>query len=168
MSSHRISPQLRRRLLHDARFRCGYCLTSLQIVGFALEVDHIIPEGAGGESSEENLWIACASCNRHKGSRTHANDPLTGHSSALFNPRQQTWSDHFQWSEEGTRIMGITPCGRATTHALNMNNPEVVAARSRWVRAGWHPPEDSALPEIGVRQNDDVGPKKSPGALLRH
>jgi hypothetical protein len=30
---------------------------------------------------------------------------------ALFNPRQQEWSEHFYWSAEGTLIIGKTPIG---------------------------------------------------------
>jgi hypothetical protein len=52
------------------------------------------------------------------------------------------WSKHFRWSEDGTQIIGLTPCGRVTVLALNMNNPDIVAARSRWVQAGWHPPKE--------------------------
>jgi len=60
----------------------------------------------------------------------------------LFNPRQQKWSEHFAWSEDGTEIQGLTPYGRATVVALKLNNPEIVVARRLWVSAGWWPPED--------------------------
>ena len=32
----------------------------------------------------------------------------------LFDPRRQRWSEHFAWSDDGTRVIGRTPCGRAT------------------------------------------------------
>nr|WP_277882007.1 hypothetical protein [Leptolyngbya sp. FACHB-541] len=38
------------------------------------------------------------------------------------------------------RVEGQTPVGRATIAALRMNNSVIVAARSRWVISGWHPP----------------------------
>jgi hypothetical protein len=60
----------------------------------------------------------------------------------LFNPRRQKWKTHFRWSEDGIEIMGVTACGRATVIALQMNRPEIVAARWLWVQAGWWPPED--------------------------
>ena len=41
-----------------------------------------------------------------------------------------------------TEIIGLTATGRATIAALRLNNPEIVAARSLWVQAGWHPPRD--------------------------
>jgi hypothetical protein len=59
---------------------------------------------------------------------------------ALFNPRQQHWSEHFGWSRDGTEIVGLTSCGRATIDALKMNNPRIVRSRRLWVSVGWHPP----------------------------
>jgi hypothetical protein len=43
---------------------------------------------------------------------------------------------HNRWSEEGTEVVGLTPCGRATVAALQLNRPEVVGARWLWVQAG--------------------------------
>ncbi|MBP0014424.1 MAG: hypothetical protein J7545_00285 [Roseofilum sp. SBFL] len=60
----------------------------------------------------------------------------------LYNPREQQWSSHFTGLEDGTRIQGITACGRATAIALKLNNPYAVAVRQAWVSAGWHPPEE--------------------------
>jgi hypothetical protein len=60
----------------------------------------------------------------------------------LFNPRRQHWSEHFAWSDDGTLIIGLTPCSRATIEALQMNNPRIVYTRRRWVSVGWHPPTD--------------------------
>jgi hypothetical protein len=69
-------------------------------------------------------------------------DPQTGESVPLFNPRTQQWTDHFRWDESGTRIEGITDVGRATVSALKLNNSLIIKARTRWVMAGWHPPSD--------------------------
>jgi hypothetical protein len=59
----------------------------------------------------------------------------------LFNPRRQSWSEHFVWSDDGTRILGKTPIGRATIVALQLNNLISVVVRRHWVAAGWHPPD---------------------------
>lgn len=74
----RISAQLRRQIAEQAGYRCGYCLTPQGLSGARLEIDHIIPQAEGGATEEENLWLACVSCNRFKGARTHAEDPETG------------------------------------------------------------------------------------------
>lgn len=67
----------------------------------ALEIDHIVPEALGGDSTEQNLWLACPNCNRHKGQSTHAVDPETDQSIPLFDPQRQQWDEHFQWHEGG-------------------------------------------------------------------
>ncbi len=124
----------------DAGRRCGYCRSSEVLTGMPLEIEHIIPEAAGGPTVRENLWRACHRCNQYKGDRVQATDPLTEKRVALFNPRAQRWSDHFAWSPNGALVTGLTPCGRATVEALRINNEYVVEARRFWVEAGWHPP----------------------------
>ena len=61
---------------------------------------------------------------------------------AVFNPRTQRWDDHFNWSNDGVQIIGITPVGRATVEALKLNNQLAVEVRRNWVLAGWHPPQE--------------------------
>ena len=133
---------LRRRIAEEALYRCGYCLTQTLITGVAMQIEHIIPEALGGLSIEANLWLACATCNLHKAARSVATDPETMQDVALFHPREQQWSQQFVWTENGTRILGITATGRATVEALQMNNSHIVKSRLLWVAAGWHPPKD--------------------------
>ncbi|MBN8591109.1 MAG: HNH endonuclease [Anaerolineae bacterium] len=127
----------------EAHYRCGYCLSPQHLVMAALEIEHIIPLSRGGSDDEINLWIACPLCNRHKGQQIEANDPLSGTLQSLFNPRLQSWSEHFEWDDSGIRIYGKTPVGRATVIALKLNDdPRSLAVRLHWVQAGWHPPKD--------------------------
>lgn len=142
MKRPRISKGLRRRVAEAARYRCGYCLTSQENSGAQLEVEHVQPLAHGGLPDEENLWLACSWCNSYKGAQTDAIDPSTSARALLFNPRQQTWSEHFKWSDDGTEIIGQTACGRATVGALRLNNEYIIPARRRWASAGWHPPKD--------------------------
>ena len=95
----------------------------------------------GGQDAEDNLWLSCRLCNEAKGTLTEAVDPDTGERSPLFNPRRQQWADHFAWSNDGTRIIGTTPAGRATALALSLNAELRVRARTLWVEVGWHPPD---------------------------
>lgn len=65
----------------------------------------------------------------------------------LFNPHEQEWSEHFSWVEDGLRIMGLTPIGRATCNRLDLNDDEhnegsIIKARRLWIKGGWHPPID--------------------------
>ena len=66
----------------------------------------------------------------------------------MFPPRQERWVDHFLWTEDGTKIQGRTPCGRATVLALQLNNIVAVTVRRYWVQAGWHPPQGVMLAEL--------------------
>ncbi len=137
-----VSDALRAHIALQARYRCGYCLRSQELLGMPLTIDHIIPQAAGGKTVEENLWLACHRCNGFKGTQTHAADLATGTRIGLFNPRRQNWNEHFEWNQTGTEILGKTACGRATVIALKLNNPEIVVARRLWVAAGWWPPQD--------------------------
>ena len=59
MSAKKIPIPLRRRVEQSAQYRCGYCLRTEEIMGMPMEMEHIIPEAAGGTTTEENLWLAC-------------------------------------------------------------------------------------------------------------
>ena len=137
-----VPKTLRERVAAQARQRCGYCLTTERITGAPMEIDHIIPHSLGGPTEEDNLWLACSMCNDHKGNQIAATDPETGEGVRLFDPRRQVWSEHFVWSPEGDRIIGKTPCGRASVQALFLNRSLLVRACRMWIAAGWHPPKD--------------------------
>ena len=140
MSAPDIPHALRQRVREVARDRCGYCLSSQHYVMAKLEIEHIIPRALGGTDEESNLWLSCGLCNRYKGTRMTGIDPLDQGQVELFNPRIQVWSEHFRWSSDGTRILGLTAVGRATIDALRLNNELAIEVRRNWVLAGWHPP----------------------------
>ncbi len=144
MSRTYVAKELRERVAAQARYRCGYCLTSEVIVGTPMEIEHLIPESLGGLTEEANLWLACSLCNDHKSNRIAVADPDSGEVVRLFDPRRQIWTEHFAWSTEGDKIVGRTATGRATVAALHLNRPSLVEARRLWVLVGWHPPVDDA------------------------
>ena len=135
-----ISQTLRRKIIRSAGNRCGYCLTPQEISGGQMQIEHIIPVSKQGSSDENNLWLSCAWCNSFKSNKIDGVDPVTNTQISLFNPRHQSWWEHFKWSENGTEIIGLTPIGRATVIALCLNNEYILPARRRWVSAGWYPP----------------------------
>jgi 5-methylcytosine-specific restriction endonuclease McrA len=139
MSPTDIPESVRVPVREAAQSRCGYCLSPQQYVMAKLEVEHLIPRAQGGSDDESNLWLSCSLCNRYKGAQVTGNDPLNNETVTLFNPRTQVWSEHFRWSPEGTHILGLTPIGRATVEALQLNNEIAVEVRRNWVLAGWHP-----------------------------
>jgi hypothetical protein len=139
MTPSHVQADLRRQVTEDAGHRCGYCLTDEALSGIPLTLDHLIPVAAGGPTTRDNLWLACRPCNEFKTTQTQATDPQTGETASLFNPRTQDWRVHFEWSADQTEIPGLTPAGRATVVALQLNRPMLVRARRRWLLAGWHP-----------------------------
>ena len=141
MSKSYIPKALRERIGEQAGHRCGYCLTQEAIVGTPMEIDHLIPESLGGLTEEANLWAVCSLCNGHKADRIASLDPQTGEWVRFFDPRRQAWNQHFAWGVEGEQIIGLTPTGRATVTALQLNRPSLVIARRAWVSVGWHPPD---------------------------
>ena len=142
MTSSWIPQPLRELVRQRASDRCEYCQTPTWLTGQPHEIDHILPRSEGGPTTSENLCLACGTCNGNKRTNTIGADPQTKQTVALFHPREQHWSEHFAWSEDGTNIIGLTPCGRATTEALQMNHRLIVAAREIWVSVGHHPPHD--------------------------
>ena len=135
-----IPRQQRRRIAEEAQYRCGYCQTQEVVSGIPLTIEHLTPTAKGGNDDNENLWLSCRLCNEKKGMLLEALDPDTGETVSLFNPRTQTWSDHFTWSEDGARIIPKTAIGRATVDVLSLNDELRVHARAIWVKAGYHPP----------------------------
>jgi hypothetical protein len=126
------------RLVHErANFCCEYCQTCQQIIGQAMHVEHIDPNGG---DDVDNLCLSCATCNLSKAEATDAVDPETRQHVSLFNPRQQRWTDHFAWTDNGTRLLGKTPIARATIARLGMNRDQVVTSRRMWAIWGQHPP----------------------------
>jgi hypothetical protein len=140
MTRTHIPKKLRHQIVEDAGILCGYCLSDETLMGVSLAVDHIIPIAAGGSTERQNLWLACRSCNEFKGAQTQALDPESKQLAPLFNPRTQDWYEHFAWSKDKAEVVGLTPTGRATVIALQLNRPLLVQARRRWAQAGWHPP----------------------------
>ncbi|HET6387141.1 MAG TPA: HNH endonuclease [Armatimonadota bacterium] len=142
MTRRFIPAALRQRVHQDAGERCGYCRAPQHLVLAPLEIEHIAPAAAGGTNRESNLWLSCRLCNSYKGAQVTGRDPVTGIDVALYNPRYQRWHDHFAWVNAGAEVVGLTPTGRATVEALQLNNSHSVMVRQYWIAAGWHPPVD--------------------------
>lgn len=122
-------PAALRRLVHErASGACEYCLAPEATALFAHEVDHVVAEKHGGTTTEDNLALACAACNLHKGSDIGSIDPVTGELVPLFHPRRDRWSDAFQLVD--ARIVARTAAARATVRLLQLNRPERVAERA--------------------------------------
>ncbi len=135
-----LTAELRLQLIEADDHRCAYCQTTEINSGQPMTVDHVVPESRGGLAEFDNLCFCCRRCNEFKGSKTSAQDPLTGQDVDLYHPRRHHWKDHFAWDETGKFLVGLSNVGRTTVIALKMNDPLIVATRRRWISVGWHPP----------------------------
>ena len=133
-----ISPSSHAAVVRRAAHRCEYCGLSQLGQEATFPVDHVVPRAAGGTTTSDNLALACVSCSLRKWAKQTATDPDSGEEVPLFNPRTQSWADHFRWEAE--RVMPLTSTGRATVAALAMNRPLIVAIRQEETARGRHPP----------------------------
>jgi len=130
---------MRKQVRAESLPHCAYCHTPERLVGMRLEIDHVIPEAAGGATMLDNLCLICRRCNSYKHDQTDGIDPSTRRRAPLFHPKRQRWKRHFAWSEDGTHVIGLTACGRATVEALRMNDELIVELRQMWMEDGRHP-----------------------------
>ena len=133
-----ISGWLRKEVVNRAGHRCEYCRLSQTGQEATFHLDHIHPVTEGGETTLENLALACVSCSLRKGARRRVRDPISKRNVALFHPRLQEWSDHFIW--KGCRVGGLTPTGRATIDLLKMNRILAIEIRAEEIVIGRHLP----------------------------
>lgn len=124
----------------DARGECGYCRAPQRALPYRLEVEHLLPVSLGGRDERENLWLSCHKCNKLRSNRVVGTDPLTQKEVALFNPRRDSWNDHFAWEGCGLYIIGKSAMGRVTVAALRLNDSYHQSARWVWILAGIFPP----------------------------
>ena len=141
LDSERVPPSLRRKVAQRAQKLCEYCRCPEAFSPDSFTIDHIQPRQVGGPTASENLAWACFGCNGRKFTKTTHIDPLTGEAVPLLNPRQQSWYEHFAWSEDSTHHIGQTPSGRATIDALSLYRQGVVILRRLLTSAGLHPPK---------------------------
>lgn len=137
MTSARVSSKLRQEIIERAERRCEYCLFPQDASFLPFEIEHIIAEKHEGETTLDNLALACPYCNRFKGTDLGSLDPQTGNLTSFFNPRTQSWNDHFRL--EGAQVIPLTPEGRVTIAILQINHPDRIAERDRLIAAGRYP-----------------------------
>lgn len=130
-----IPELLRRQVVQRAAARCEYCRLHQDDSFFTHEVDHIYAEKHLGPTLEWNLCVACADCNRFKGSDLCSIDPATGDLVALFHPRRDRWEAHFSLVDTG-EIVTRTAQGRVTARLLRFNRLDVMADRARLIALG--------------------------------
>jgi hypothetical protein len=134
-----IPVALRQQVLALEQGYCAYCQGPEVLMGVTFEIEHIFPLAAGGETVLMNLCLSCPTCNRYKAARLTAYDPENHIEVPLFHPRQQVWSEHFTGNADATQLLGLTPIGRATILALQINRPVIQQLRRYWHVLKLHP-----------------------------
>ena len=128
-------PAVARRAAH----RCEYCHAPEVVFNFPFEVEHVRPQAEAGTDEEDNLALACRSCNIYKSDHLTGFDEVTQSEIRLFHPRRDVWEDHFEALAETGVIQGRTEVGRATVTRLRMNREVQQNARLQWARLGVFP-----------------------------
>jgi hypothetical protein len=118
---------------------CEYCRAPEIIFNLAFEVEHVVPTSRGGTDDLANLALACRACNLYKADQVTGRDEETGAEIRLFDPRSQTWNEHFTFDPATGAIWGTTAVGRVTVACLQMNRPVQLTARLCWMGLGIFP-----------------------------
>lgn len=137
----KISPAKRKLVEERAGGLCEYCRCTQAFSPQPFTLEHIIPKSKNGTDDHENLALACSACNNSKYDKTESRDPLTKETAPFYNPRKDIWDEHFTWSKDFTKIIGLTKIGRATVNALKLNRERIVRIRKALYLLGKHPPK---------------------------
>jgi len=114
--------------------RCEYCRLPQRCYDLTFHVEHVVASQHGQNDDPSNLALACDRCNLHKGTNLVTIDHETGEQVRIFNPRGDSWDEHF--SLVGAEIVGTSPAGKATARLLHMNSERRIRLRSRLLSAG--------------------------------
>ncbi|HYR10714.1 MAG TPA: HNH endonuclease signature motif containing protein [Longimicrobium sp.] len=140
MSGTYISATLRRDVVRRAGEICGYCLIHQDDALAGCAVDHIVSEKHGGRTEFDNLALSCTLCNRRKGTDIASVVPETRRVVALFNPRADSWTEHFRLSGDVLTIHSRTDVGAVTVRLLGLNDFHRQAERALLREEGRYPP----------------------------
>jgi hypothetical protein len=134
-----IVEALRQLVTARAHERCEYGQSPEAYATERFSIEHIQPRTLQGLSVPTNLALACQGCNGYKSVQTTGIDPETGETVALFHPRRHVWREHLTWSEDGLRIVRLTPTGRATVALLRIKRQPLINLRRALMAISAHP-----------------------------
>ncbi len=132
-----ISDKIRFQVWQRASDCCEYCFLHKDTAFWTHEIDHIISLKHEGTDDLLNLALACYFCNRNKGS--DVGSFFKGDFYRFFNPRIDTWSEHFRLDE--TLIQPLTPIGEVTAKILGFNHIDRIIERQILIKSEIYPPQ---------------------------
>lgn len=127
-----MEPTTREFVSQRAGSRCEYCHLPEEADEWPFHLEHIVARQHGGIDALDNLCWACSRCNLYKGPNRSTIDPVSHRRVDLFDPRADTWNEHFIL--QVPQIVGITPTGRATAALLRMNDGRRIELRAALIR----------------------------------
>lgn len=130
-----LSKKLREAVIKRANSCCEYCLIPQYASFFRYQVEHIISKKHRGSDGFDNLALACPMCNRHKGSDLGTNVGEPPVLVRFYNPRLDTWNDHFTLDDLG-KISSKSNIGESTIRILQMNQQQAIEQREKLIKAG--------------------------------
>ncbi|WP_353482803.1 HNH endonuclease signature motif containing protein [Haliscomenobacter sp.] len=136
--SKKIPDILRRQVAIRANYRCEYCRRPEVDSFIRYQSDHIISRKHGGKTELENLAHTCPTCNNAKGSDIATILENENELIRFFNPRRDTWDDHFEVSIQG-EINPKTEIATATIKILKLNEINRILERVDLIEAGLFP-----------------------------
>jgi hypothetical protein len=121
-----LGASIREQVRCRARYACEFCGTTEIDAGGTLTIDHFQPRAKAGSDEPKNLIYACIACNQYKQDYW----PSTEKAPTLWNPRQESPSQHFVEQEDG-QLSALTATGVFTIKRLRLNRSQLIAARQR-------------------------------------
>ncbi len=160
-----------------AHGRCEYCLYPERAAMLPFLVGRIISEKHGGSSEVENAAFTCPFCHRAKGADLASIDPETDQLTSLFNPRTQTWSEHFPFGRSRNHPVDPLRSRHSQSARTQQSGPHTRAGNAyrighvpvkqslppskRWSPSTAYPPPRSAFRMTFIRRSS---PKSHPTA----
>jgi HNH endonuclease len=121
-----LAASIREQVRQRAQCACEFCGIGEIDTGGMLTIDHFQPRTKAGSDELENLIYACITCNQYKQDYW----PQTETAPILWNPRQESASQHFVEQEDG-QLTALTPIGIFTIKRLRLNRSQLIVARQR-------------------------------------
>ncbi len=114
-----LAVSIREEVRQRAQCACEFCgITEIDAAGM-LTINHFRPRTKAGSDASENLIYACITCNQYKQDYW----PRTETAPILWNPRQESASQHFVEQEDG-QLTALTPIGIFTIKRLRLKSSD--------------------------------------------
>jgi HNH endonuclease len=121
-----LAASIREQVRQRAQCACEFCGITEIDTGGMLTIDHFQPRTKAGSDELENLIYACITCNQYKQDYW----PQTEAAPILWNPRQESASQHFVEQEDG-QLTALSQISIFTIKRLRLNRSQLIVARQR-------------------------------------